>query len=491
MGVIRRQSLKFTLVNLMGLAIGAISTLFVYAHVLEAYGLVQILLAFCLVCMPLLALGANTIAIRFFPRFQDKNAQHNGFLPLLMMLCLFGSLVFSGVGYLLRDVWVGRFSSQNELMHQYYWIVFPLSFFFTVSTVLAVYCSNFRRIVVPSLLLDFSMKLAIPFVLICVWKGWLSLGSALYVMLIHGFLVMLGHILYLRWLGEWYWKPQLAFLTPALRKEIFSFILFGAFGAFALQMATKADTLYVGTLSNIKAAGIYNIAAYIAAAIDIPTRSLYGASASFVAKYLADDNKKELGILYKKVSINLLIAGITLFGAAWISVDSLFQIIPNGAEVAIGKNVLLIIGFSRIIEMASGLNHYMVYYSKFYLWSLLSLGILAFVTLALNIWLVPILGLSGTAVATLVSVTAYNAFNIGLVWWKFKLQPFTKGTLLALLAGCIAFGIAYFIPLTQISILDIVVRSGAFVVLFLALTLLLQVSEDMNGTVKMLRGKYF
>jgi hypothetical protein len=73
-GVIRRQSLKHSAVNLVGLGLGAVSTLMVYPHVLTEYGLAQVLLSIGMVGMPLLAMGANTVAIRFFLSFKTKQA---------------------------------------------------------------------------------------------------------------------------------------------------------------------------------------------------------------------------------------------------------------------------------------------------------------------------------------------------------------------------------------------------------------------------------
>ena len=93
MGVIRRQSLKHVSVNLVGLVVGAASTFLVYPHVREGFGLVQILLQVGLLGLPIMSLGANTVAIRFFPKFQDKSLGHNGFLPMLLLLCGLGFLI--------------------------------------------------------------------------------------------------------------------------------------------------------------------------------------------------------------------------------------------------------------------------------------------------------------------------------------------------------------------------------------------------------------
>ena len=495
MGVIRRQSLKHSAVNMIGLIIGAVSTLFVYPHALEAYGLIQVLLSVGMIGLPLLTLGGNTVAIRFFPRFQDKLKGHNGFLPLLLTMCgvgcLLAALLFGIFWDSISAFFAARAKGGSSLLSQHLWMAIPLSFFYVTGVVLSLYSSNFKRIVVPTLLIDFSQKIVVPALLIAVWQEWLPLDAALWGLLFHAFLVMTGMALYLRWLGEWHWRPQWSFLTPPLQRELWQFIGFGALGGFALQMASKIDVFMVGSLGSLQSAGIYSIAAYIAAAIDIPTKSLYAASASSVAKYLADDNRTELEILYQKVSINLLVAGLILFGAVWISVDSLFQIVPNGAEVSAGKFVLLFIGLSRLVEMGTGLNNYMVYYSRYYLWSLMSLAVLGIANFSLNVLLIPRFGMNGAAVATLLSVTCYNAVSVGLVWLKFRLFPFSGKTVLALALALVVFIAVQFIPHTGMALFDIALRSGLYVLIFGLLILRFRVSPDLNAGFNVLKAKYF
>ena len=53
MGVIRRQSLKHSAVNIVGLGVGALSIFFVYPHALEPYGLAQVLLSVGMVGLPI------------------------------------------------------------------------------------------------------------------------------------------------------------------------------------------------------------------------------------------------------------------------------------------------------------------------------------------------------------------------------------------------------------------------------------------------------
>ncbi len=482
MGVIQRQSFKHSVVNFTGLVVGALSMLLLYPRVLEPYGLMSFLLSVSALGLPMLTLGANAVALRFFPVFEDKTTGHHGLLPLLLLMCGVGCLLGAAVAGLFWPQLVA--SVRSPLLREYLWVAFPYSLLYVLNSVLAVYCANFKRIVVPSILFDLSQKLVLPLLLVGVWQGWWSLGAALAGMVLHALLVLLGLVLYLRSLGQWHWRPDWAFLTPARRHEMMQFIGLGAFGGFALLMVTKLDGLMVGSTSTLTETGVYAIAVNIAAFIGVPTTSLYTASVSSVSRYLTDNNLAELDSLYKKVSINLLVVGLLLLGALLTSVDEMFAILPNRGALEVGKTALLLLGLARLVEMATGLNNYLIYYSKYYRYSLLALGLLAAANVGFNLLLIPRFGLSGAAAATLMSITLYNVFTLVMVHQKFGLQPFTRAAPVALLLALGVFGIVWQVPRTGYPWADLMLRSGLFAVAFAGLVLRFGLSDDLNDAAR-------
>lgn len=490
MGVIQRQSLKHAVVNFVGLVVGSLSMLLVYPHALEAYGLVQFLLWVAVIGLPVYSLGANILAVRFFPKFADSATGHHGFLRLLLGLCglgCLGSAVVAALGWgfvadLLRHKELTE--GKSPLLRQYLWLAVPLSFCYVFSSVLSIYAVNFKRIVVPSLLFDFSPKIIYPALLFAYWQGWMPLPAVLGGLLLHGLAVLVGLVFYLRRLGQWQLRPDPAFLHPALRREMWQFAGFGTLTGLALLLASRVDVLMIGTLSSLTAAGVYSIAVNLAAVIEIPTRSLYSASISSVARHLADDNRPELEDLYKRVSINLLVVGLLLFGALWISIDSLYAVLPNGGKVAAGKQALLFLGLAKLADMCTGVNNYMIYYSRYYRYSLLSLTVLAAVNISLGFWLIPKIGLTGAALATFFSVVCYNLFSVGLVWRMFRLQPFSIRTVKAVGLALLVFASIWWLPPTGYGFLDIMLRSGSYVLLFGGLALWLRLSPDLNAMIE-------
>lgn len=491
MGVIQRQGLKHSIVNLVGLVIGGASTLWLYPLVVGEYGTMQLLLTAGVLALPLLSLGANTVSIRFFPYFEDKKSGHHGFLVLLMSMCLAG---FTLAGLVAAFAWTPLMRALPEgkaaTLTHYIWAAIPIICLWVTSVILSVYSSNFKRIVVPSLLIDFSQKIFVPILLFGVYKRWLTLDQAIGGLVLFSGLVFLSMVFYLRHLGQWHWKPDWQFITPKLRKEIGNFIVFGSFGGFALLLISKADLFMVGSLLPIDNAGIYAIAAFLAATIEIPTRSLYSASVATVSKHIVDQNYTELHDLYRRVSINLLCIGLVLFGALWVSIDSVYGLMQKTEVVATGKWVFFFIGFSKLIDMATGLNNYMIYYSPHYRLALLPMGLMAAANILFSIWLIPQYGLTGAAMATCLAVGLYNVFSLWIVWQKFRLQPFDTHTVVAIAMAVFAFVLVSIIPhFPAHPLLDVVLHSGLYVALSGGLILAFRVSSDMNDMLRQLIQK--
>jgi len=480
MGVIQRQGIKHSIVNFVGLAIGVASTLFVYSRreVVEAYGLVQFLLSIGMIGFPLFSFASSAIALRYFPYFEDKPSGHRGFLTLLLGLSLLGWSVCACIALAFWEKIKEAVAGDSQVLLDHLWVAFPLTLLYTVVTVFVQYGANIKRIVVPSLLSDFSLKLALPSFLVALWLGWIDVQTMLWLLLVHFSLVTVALVVYFHFMGERFARPNWDFLTPRLRRDIARYAGFTMLSGVAMLVAIRADTFLVGALTDMKRTGIYAIALNIAVAIDIPIRGLITASVPFMTKYLAEENWTELRNLYHKVSINLLTAGLLLFGCVWVSVDDLYRLMPNSGEVSQGKYVLLFLCIGKLIEMAVSLNSPLVYYSKYYGYSLVSICLLALANIGFNIWLIPVLGLPGAAVATLLSITCYNLFGLVLVWTKFRMQPFTRSMALAGALAVASMAAVWFLPSTGYVLLNIALRSGLFAFLFALLVLRFRVSED-------------
>jgi len=138
MGVIQRQGFKHSIVNLVGLVLGGASTLWLYPLVIGEYGIFQLILSVGVISMPLLALGANTVAIRFFPHFQDNKRGHHGFLTLLFGLFLAGSIFAGSILFLFWDQLLSWLPSDKaNTLNKYLFQVIPIACLWVLSSLLS------------------------------------------------------------------------------------------------------------------------------------------------------------------------------------------------------------------------------------------------------------------------------------------------------------------------------------------------------------------
>jgi len=184
--------------------------------------------------------------------------------------------------------------------------------------------------------------------------------------------------------------------------------------------------------------------------------------------------------LYQKGSVALLIGGLLLLGGMWVSVHEIYALSPKAADISEGKYVLLLLGLAKLADMSTGFNNYIVYYSKYYAYSLISQLSLALLNVVCMIWLTSDYGMNGTAAAILISVSIYNLMNAGFVWAKFRMLPFTWNTLKAVGIALLAYSIAAIIPKTGINLLDIALRSGTYGLLFGTAVLYWKIAPEYN-----------
>jgi O-antigen/teichoic acid export membrane protein len=190
-----------------------------------------------------------------------------------------------------------------------------------------------------------------------------------------------------------------------------------------------------------------------------------------------------LEVLYKKSSINQsVIAGI-LFLGLWFNVDSIFGLIPHGDVYIQGKWVVFFIGLAKVFDMVMGINAEIIGTSRYYRMDLLLLVLLGGIGIAANFVFIPIFGMTGAAMASALSVILFNLMRFIFIFVKFRIHPFSLGTIKIL---CIAAAVVVLngvLPSLPSTLADIAFRSIVLGTVFIGLSIAAQVSDDINTIV--------
>ena len=236
----------------------------------------------------------------------------------------------------------------------------------------------------------------------------------------------------------------------------------------------------IPTLIDFTSNGAYAIAAFIGSAIMIPGTAVMQISSPIIAKSIQEGDWKNVGSIYTKASTNLTLIGLFFFVAIICSVEDLFSMMSKPEEMVSGFSVVLFICLAKLIDMMTSVNNQIINYSKYYrfgMWAIIVLGIM---NVFLNLFLIPKYGITGAAMATFTSLVLYNILKLGFIYYKFKIQPFTKQTWMLIFIASLSFVAGYFIPITGTAWMDILIRSIAIGIVYLPTVLYLKISPDVN-----------
>ena len=486
MGVVKRQGIKQSVVTYVGMMVGAVNLLVVYpaAFSAEQIGIINFVRDTAVVLSPFLFWGGAELIVRYFPVFKNSKRGHNGYLFLLHIIFAIGVVALLSLYLIFNEKLLAFYGLKSELFSEFLPFVLPMALLLTHAAIFSSYASNFQRIVVPNIFNELAPKMGLGLLGLSFLLHFLLFRDVFLGQIIMYGLILLAQIWYVRHLGELHFRPDLKFPSGPLVKDMTTFGLYGLVGNLGSRLGERISTIMLGTISTLGNTGIYTVAFFISDSIDAPRRAISRISSPLLADKWAAGKMDEIEEIYQKSSLNQLIVGLALLLAVWVSVDELFQIMPNGETFAAGKYVILILGLARVIDMMTGLNSEIISYSRYFRVNFYLIVSLAVFNIIASLILIHKYQIIGAAMATLISLTLFNAVKFSFLKWKWNLQPFSWPTLWVLLAGLGAYFITSLLPSIGHPLLSIVIKSTLSLVLFGAAILYFDLSHDITQLVR-------
>ena len=197
--------------------------------------------------------------------------------------------------------------------------------------------------------------------------------------------------------------------------------------------------------------------------------------------------------LHRKVSLTEFVISSFLFVLMWVNIDNIFSIMPNGEVYRAGKWVVFFIGLSKVVIALLQFGSTLIGFSRYYHWTLYFVFILTGLGIVSNWLFIPLWGISGAAIATLVTCCVSLAFQQWIVMRKIRSNPFSAGTLKMAVVIGLLFGLDALLPVLDNCWLDCAYRTAVVGLAGCALIYFGKVSEDVNGLldamVEKVRGK--
>ena len=495
MGIVVRQSIKGTLMNYIGVAVGFVTTFFVMTKYLtqEEVGLTRVMADAAILLSGLGALGTNTSALRYYPYFRDNTSRDHGFFGWTIIVPAIGFTIFTILFFVFKSTIIEMFSDKSSLFVDYIYLVIPMAFFMMYMTVFETNSNILMRIVVPKLVREVGIRLFTLADYILYITKVIDLDGMVIGLCLAYLIATLLNIIYLLSLSRISFKVEPGHISRWLRRDFLFYTLFLTVAAVIGNIIPSINSFFITAQLGLTITGIYAIASYMANLVEMPYRSVSAISRPIISQAMKDNDSQRAAEICKSVSLHQLIAGAFVFLIIWINIDLFFELLPNGDKYADGKWVFFLLGLAKLVNSSLNIGVTVLSYSRWYYLQLIFTAILTVSAILLNNSLIPVLGMTGAAWSSIISFSVYYLFLLFLVIWKTKISPFSWKELVVIIIIGLLFiinwlsfeyiskSIIYFNDAgVVIKLVEATIRTIILVVLGLGIIYKLKISKEIN-----------
>jgi O-antigen/teichoic acid export membrane protein len=208
-------------------------------------------------------------------------------------------------------------------------------------------------------------------------------------------------------------------------------------------------------------------------------RSLSKISVPIIANCFKENDLKQISDIYKRTSLIQLVFGCLIYVGVIINKQNLFYFLKK-PEYIDSFTIFYFVGIAVLIDISVGLNSEIIVNSPKYKFDPLFNIVLLLVSVTANYLLIPVFGGVGAALAAIASFFAFNFIKWLFLVINFKMQPLGYKQLVVIGIAVITYLAGIAIPLMSNVFVDGIVRSGVAILIYAGLTLLLNVSPDLN-----------
>lgn len=486
MGVVRRQSLISSAFIYLGFAIGAVNILLLFPRFFspEQIGLTRILLDVAMVMATVCTLGAVPVTLRFFPFYRSRLPADRNDLPFISLtLGAIGCLLMALLMPTLKPVIIRKFGARSPLFVEYFELLYPLTVCLVLFAILEAHAWSWRRTVLSNALKEFGFRILTTLMILAFAAGWLGfegfigLYAWVYLPLVAVLALAVGRM------GGLAMHLRPSRVTRRLKGMMASFGLFMLGGAILNIVARTNDTIILASQSSggLADAAVFTIATYLVTVMDVPMRSLVSISTPFIAEAWQARDMARIERLYRKTSLNLMLAGVAIFSIVLLNIGDATAYLGEGYAALTW--LVVVSGIGKMADLSTGLNTQVLLLSRYWRVDFLTNLLLVALSIPLNYWLTRRYDVMGPAYGNLIALIVFNLARSLLIWRFFRIQPFSRRHLALLAVGLAALAACHWIPATGHMFLDIAVRSAAYIFVFGAAVWRLRISEDLHEVV--------
>jgi len=453
---------------------------------IEEFGLREALLSVSVIAAQFSSLGSSASLVRFFPFFNRKGKSDGGLLSISLIISFCGFLITTATLLLIQNVVMDSYSEKSTLFREYFWVLIPLTFLLLMNLVFESYIKARSRTAFTTFVKEVFHRILITVILILFYFDIITFHVFILIFLSSYALTLVFYIFHLQWKGELFARIDLQYFPNQMRKVYLNYSFFSILSGFSNLLIAKVDILMVGYFLGGAGLAIYANAVYLSVLIFIPAVAITKIASPVIARAFKFKQINEIETIYKKSSTTQFLIGGLAFILLWSNLDNFFEL--QREEYRQGKMVLFYLGLSRVLTMLFGVAGSIINISKYYRFDTITSVSLAIFTVISNAIMIPLWGLEGGAIATMLSLTLFYLIRAQFLKAKYDIHPFSKQTLQVSFILILTFIISEILPFALNIYVDTIYRSVIILSIVGFLTLFMNISEDVNRLYKKVLG---
>jgi O-antigen/teichoic acid export membrane protein len=443
-------------------------------------GVLGLIVSYSLIIAQVCSLGFGGVTVKFLPQFKSPTGTYNGY-PRLVVLALMAGAVVVILAYLILVYAFPNLIRNNTSDFESYqiWIV-PFSIVILWFIILDSYNRALLNASFGSFLKEFIQRLFILFFLILFVFYPLSFERFIWLYLLAFFIPTLTILLLLWFRNHLNLREKLVMPEP-FRKEATGVGLVGLIAGLSSLVVLNIDRIMINQMVGTAETGIYVITSYFGVLVSMPSRGFNRIATAVIATSFQKDDLHTIREIYNKGSLFQYILGLLLLLLLAGNTQGIFDFLPE--EYQMGKNVIYFIGLANLVIMVGSVNRSIIAVSRFYAYQAYFTVALVLLTIITNWLLIPLYGINGAALASLLSTFVFNVMRWRLLYVKFGFQPYGMPHFKATVVALGIYFILGIMPYLHHFIVDIAVRSLLITITFLPTLYFLKISTQFNNQV--------
>ena len=489
MGIVIRQSLLSSVASYIGVIIGFVNAVILMPKFMtpDQIGLFRTLLSAALIFSCFGRFGVNSGLVRYKSLLKHPEKELKSLYGIGVLIVLFSSLFFLIILITFRSSWADFYSEKAPDVNKYFVLLIVLTFELIVFQFLQTISNVNKNIFVANLLKDLVYKSLNMGGILLFAASIISFHT--FIIFHIGFYILMISLLFFESICKHKIKISFKPLPPKITRELIYYCGTLFVSGLGLSLLNLADQQLVSRYLGLEASGIYITAIFMVMVIEIPRRFVGEISAPIIAQAFGSNNLKSINEHYKKASINLFLLGGLIYLLIVTNLDNIYLIMPRGQIYEAGRNVVILTGLAKLINLLFSINDGIISMSKYYHFNMVITLFLGLLMIGSDTILIPRYGLIGAAAALLLVFTFHGLFKLILLKITYNFFPFTSKTFYGILTILGVLLINYFIPLLVNPFIDLILRSGLIITIFLISIYKMKLSIEMNQIINNLVNK--